>query len=177
MLQNVWFLGYDTFHTKATTICSVFASRLFGGALLLSCSLNLFLPLAIDEWGYSPTCLLRACQGLSEVITQSLIRDGKFGTRSFTHISQHAFWDCSAVNSSFRNQSEKHCPKLNFRQIETPLAFSGHIFSCQLRNFTPLDNSCRKKYNGSHCSHRWVRGDKTSKYKSFISNPATTQVR
>ncbi|XP_013399797.1 vesicular glutamate transporter 1 isoform X1 [Lingula anatina] len=66
-LHSSFYIGHLLTQLPAGYYARLFPShRMFGGCILLSCGLNLLVPVSIDNGIYPLTCVLRILQGMSE---------------------------------------------------------------------------------------------------------------
>ncbi|CAD5111620.1 DgyrCDS916 [Dimorphilus gyrociliatus] len=66
-LHSIFYTGYLFTQIPGGILAQMFpAHRIFGGCILVSCTLNLLLPICIEQVGYGMAAAVRALQGLSE---------------------------------------------------------------------------------------------------------------
>ncbi|KAK3103573.1 hypothetical protein FSP39_020244 [Pinctada imbricata] len=66
-LHSVFYIGFFLSHIPAGYLTTVWpCHRIYGGSILLSASLNLLIPISIEELGYITTCAVRFLQGITE---------------------------------------------------------------------------------------------------------------
>ncbi|KAK2189401.1 hypothetical protein NP493_107g01011 [Ridgeia piscesae] len=66
-LHAVFYIGFLVSQLPGGYLTTKVPShRLFGGCIIISCALNLLIPVCIETFGYATTCIVRALQGLAE---------------------------------------------------------------------------------------------------------------
>lgn len=66
-LHSIFYIGFIVSQIPGALFTTILPShKLYGGCILTSAVLNIFLPLCIDQGIYALVCVVRCCQGLSE---------------------------------------------------------------------------------------------------------------